>query len=55
MHGKFKIGKHLRIRTNDHLVAIVSAAKEKELRVMIKMKSNPTKLVLEYSWTQEDK
>ncbi|HIE70554.1 MAG TPA: hypothetical protein EYP98_10460 [Planctomycetes bacterium] len=50
-----QIGKHLRIRTNDHLIAIVTAGKEKELRVMIKMESSPTKLVLEYSWTQEGK
>lgn len=50
-----QIGKHLRIRTNDHLIAIVPAGKEKELRVMIKMESSPTKLVLEYSWTQGDK
>ena len=50
-----RVGKWLHIRTADHLLAIVPAGEEKELRVKIKMASSPTTVTLEYSWTQEGK
>lgn len=50
-----RVGKFLQIEVANHLLAIVPAGEEKELRVMINIEHNAAEVDLIYSWVKEGK